>query len=291
MREVGGNLTADPGKAGPDTAAGTRQLLVPPGRERHYRYYRMRLLDDGFPGAMHKSGPEGGVSPHPLYGSYLISDSLRAYGRSGDDMWLQQATRTGASALDRMRRVGDSLVFEYAQDSPFNRLKRPYVSALTQARYLGAMQRLYRATRDPSWRRAGEALLASFAIPVEEGGVAVVRDAGLSFEELPHAVPVFVLNRWLTVLQQLLRYAGEAESPRARDLFDSSLPLLLELLPRYDFPTLRNSSYRLAGWLPLALRLRGTTGSIDRARLLPPIGPGMDLSHQPVARKWDICLI
>ncbi|KKD37950.1 hypothetical protein WN50_34485 [Limnoraphis robusta CS-951] len=272
-------------------SAANTQLIVPPGSEELFRFYRMQLLPDGFPGAtpIGLGLPNASVQPHPLYGVYLIRMSLDAWEAQGENQLLQQAVRAGYAAINRMDWRSEALIFIYPQNSAFNRLNRDYYSALTQVKYVTTFWRLYLITKDDLFKTAADAAFSSLTIPIEEGGVMVRRPEGISFEEAPHPVPTFILNGWLSILENIYRFAKKAKSKKGLQLFHSSISLLKTLLPYYDMPKFKTSRYALAGSVPFKLQLSHNARVVS-GLLVTPHGISVPFEIGKPSERWSIGL-
>lgn len=266
------------------------KLLIPPGHEDLFAFYRMQLLWDGYPGAPPKHDPKGKVYPHPLYGVYVIRMSIDEWRRSGDERFLRQSIRAGGRAIKRMRKQGDALIFDYDAKSPFNSTKKVFYSALTQAKYVSAFAMLSETTdesKSKKFARAAEACLKSLLIPLDRGGILVERPHGISLEESPHPIPSYILNGWLSVLENIARYARASKSAEADLLVRRSIPQLIHLLPLYDMPEMRTSRYALAGTVPFQLKLPAGCKVVS-AHLSQPQGPAIRLEEVDKPRKWSV---
>lgn len=265
------------------------KLLIPPGKEDLFAYYRMQLLWDGYPGAAPTREPNARPHPHPLYGVYLIRMSLEEWRRSGNPDFLHQALRTGKRAIKRMRRHRGALIFDYVAKTPFNRTGRVFYSALTQAKYISAFSMLEEVTGNPLFGEAARGCLESLMVPLGEGGILVERPQGISLEESPHLIPSFILNGWLSVLENVARYAQATKSAAAQSLVDRSVPRLVHLLPHYDMPELKTSRYALAGTVPFRVQLP-EGARIVSAATTPPYGGKVDFEFTWRPTKWSLSI-
>lgn len=245
------------------------KLLIPTGKQEIFDFYKMQLLEDGFPGRVPVGSGTGIVEPHPLYGVYLIRMSLDEYKVGYNREFREQAVRAGYSAIRRMCKKKDALVFIYPGISSFNHLGRDYYSALTQAKYLSAFWMLYLETGDQLFEKASYQVLKSLTIPIDEGGVCHYQAEGISFEEAPFDFPTFILNGWISVLENLYKFIKKSKSKEAKKIFLQSVELLKTLLPLYDMPKFKNSRYALAGTVPFRLTLPNDS-FVESANLVTP---------------------
>jgi hypothetical protein len=246
------------------------EVGLPPlqrSRRETWELYRLAFLPDGYPGR--RVGDA--ISPHPLYGNYVISDYLAQYRQSGDREYLDAARRVANAALARMQKRGDALLFTYEPGTGISSLPHRFYSGLTQARYLGTLGRLLQMTGDDLYREAARAVMQSLLIPTAEGGVCRPTPGGaVVIEEYAHALPDYTLNGWTTATLLIADYGRAAGDETARDLFHRSARGIAEMLPLYDVPELANSRYRLSGPVPLRVSMSAPDCSVSDARILIP---------------------
>lgn len=212
-------------------------------RRATWDYYRIEFLPDGYPGR--RTGDS--LHPHPIYGPYVISDYVAAYKRTRDERFLAGAHKVAKAALARMSDLGGALVFIY-EPGTVSSLPASFYSGLTQGRYLGALGTLDAATEAERYTQACRAILRSFEVPADRGGIARrTPGGGLLIEEYSHTVPDYTLNGWLTATELLHQYAETSGDSAAHDMVGQSVAGIADVLPLYDIPELANSRYRLTG--------------------------------------------
>lgn len=232
-----------------------------PDRRALYAFYHLAFLRDGFPG---KLGEDGRLLPHPLYGTYVITDYLSQYRKTGEARYLDGARIVADAAIARMDDVGGALVFHYTPETARATLPGTFYSSLTQARYLDVLSMLGDATGDDKYLAVSERVLKSLEIPVEQGGVARRFRDGIVIEEYPNPLMGdYTLNGWTTALRLVKTYADRTGSAEAAKLFRQGIPALKALLPLYDLPELANSRYRLIGTTAVRLTFEDTGGSLE----------------------------
>lgn len=239
-----------------------------PVRKDIYDYYKISFLPDGYPGKM----MAGGVVPHPIYGTYVVTDYLiqHAAEPSRTD-FIDAAKKVGDAAISRMHTVGDSLVFYYTPETALTSLPGTFFSGLTQARYVSTFARLWEVTGDSKYREAADGALASLLIPLDQGGVLRPSHGGAVIEEWPNlTMPDFTLNGWTTAVDQVAIYAKLTGSQQAKDLLEQNLIALRALLPLYDVPEVANSRYRLSGRTPVRILVKGATAEFVSGEVVVP---------------------
>lgn len=235
--------------------------LPPLSRTRRgiWAYYRLQFLADGYPGR--RTGEI--LSPHPIYGTYVVTDYLGSYSRTRDPVYLAAARQVADAALSRMDALEDSLVFMYEPGTGISSMPHRFYSGLTQARYLAAFGKLAAATGDERYREANHAILRSLLVPAERGGVArTTPHGGAVIEEYAHDVPDYTLNGWTTATLLVADYAAESQDADAVQLTADSARGIRDVLPLYDVPELANSRYRLGGLATIRLRITGTAARV-----------------------------
>ncbi|WP_167752772.1 D-glucuronyl C5-epimerase family protein [Pusillimonas caeni] len=222
---------------------------LPEHRAAVYSYYKLKFLEDGYPGRE----TDHRIVPHPIYGTYVITDYLRSWRETGDKSFLQGAIKVGDAALKRMNDRNGALVFYYTPEMKLTSMPGTFYSGLTQGRYLGVFTDLWQATGDTKYLAAAERVLQSLLIPVKDGGVALEAKGGIVLEEWPHEVATYTLNGWTTTMLQVYEFYDRTGSEKAKLLFDHNLKALEQLLPLYDIENLSNSRYGLTGFVWMRL--------------------------------------
>lgn len=220
-------------------------------RRRVWDYYRIEFLPDGYPG---KRIDADTLSPHPIYGTYVIADYLGQYTRTKAPELLAAAQRVADASIARMEARDDALIFMYQPGTGISSMPHRFYSGLTQSRYLQVLGRLAARTGDAAYREAGAAVFRSLLIPVEEGGVRrETPGGGTLIEEYTHDVPDYTLNGWTTATLLVDEYARLTDDAEAAELVRASRAGIADVLPLYDVPELANTRYRLTGEVQLRL--------------------------------------
>jgi hypothetical protein len=151
------------------------------------------------------AGDEIGDRATPLSGTQLDEAAIRAA------KWLVSKQRPDGT-------------WAYAFDNPLawagTAVRAPWVSGMAQGQALSLLVRVWRITGDDAYLDAGRKALASFSVPVEEGGVLRVWRGHPFYEEYPTTErPTLVLNGFLFALVGLHDYAAETGDAEARQLW------------------------------------------------------------------------
>ena len=159
-----------------------------------------------------------------MSGAYMILEILNAAKNGNPDTRLinERADQVALAAQNRMEELNDSYVYFYEPDDGVTPYQFKFFSALTQARYLGAIGRLYLQTKKSEHKDFAFALARSFRIPVEEGGIFLENDLGCFFEEYPTELPLYVLNGWISVLNELFIHARKLKDNQIKGLAQRS---------------------------------------------------------------------
>ena len=221
---------------------------VPEDRIDIYNYYKLEFLEDGYPG---KKADDERVTPHPIYGAYLIYDYLRLYEETNDEVYRQAAVKVADAAMARMEYIEDhdALAFYYDESDGLTYFPNKFFSGLTQVRYLVPFYRVYKASNDPKYAQAAKQIFNSLKIPETDGGVLVNTPYGIAVEEYPHSIPTYVLNGWTSIVLELLKYEDLAEDNEAGLFARSNIKTIERLLASYDHPATFLSRYQLTGFI------------------------------------------
>lgn len=139
-------------------------------REEVYAYYKLRFLQDGYPGKQLKDK----IVPHPIYGAYVISDYLAQYDSTKDDKYLKAAVKVARASLGRMEKFKNALVFWYKPDMGLTPFPAKFYSGLTQSRYLVLFGKLFKLTNDPLFLESSKGILESLLINQSDGGTQTI---------------------------------------------------------------------------------------------------------------------
>jgi hypothetical protein len=269
----------------PEYLTNEREVGLPPlslRRKSTWDYYRIEFLPDGYPGR--RTGEV--LHPHPIYGPYVITDYVAAYKRTRDERYLEGAHRVAEAAVARMTEFEEALVFEYLPGT-VSSLPESFYSGLTQGRYLGSLGQLDAVSDRERYADVRRAILRSFEVPAERGGVArTTPGGGLLLEEYSHRVPDYTLNGWTTATELIHGYAKTTGDEYAQDLFQRSVHGITDVLPLYDLPELANTRYRLTGPARLNLSLSRPGAVIERASIVIPRHGEYDVVRSG-GSKWD----
>lgn len=221
-----------------------------------YRY-KIKFLEDGYPG----KDLGHTVTPHPIYGIYVIRDYLFQYNKTQDIKYQQAAMKVADASINRMEPFNDSLVFWYKKDSHFNSTKKEYYSGLTQAYYAEVLAKLYASTKIDKYKIAAQKVYLSLKIPVKEGGVFHQSSKGPSIQEYPMNPNGYVLNGWLSAISSIKYFADILQDDEAANFWRENLNTICRLLPLYDAPHFYNSRYTLNG--STTIRITSTKSNLE----------------------------
>lgn len=228
------------------------------GRRNVWKYYRYcGLAEDGYP--LSKSNLiDDKIVAHPIHGCYLIVEYLNSYysSRNKPDV-ICRAIKLAKACVSRMAHIGKTLRFLYTQGDGITPYGFTFYSALTQAHYLVAFARLYELTKDEAIKEWCTGIFESLLVPVEDGGVLLRNSLVVTLEEYPTEVPSYVLNGWLTVLNELFEYGYVLQNKKAISLARESAKTLIDLLPIYDAAEVWNTRYKLSGTVLNRLLFKG----------------------------------
>lgn len=157
---------------------------------------------------------------------------------------------------------GSTLRFMYRAESGLTPYPSDFYSALTQAHYLNVFGRLLQLRPTSRVRDLLHRIFRSLLIPIDSGGVFHDQGGIVAFEEYPSQIPNFVLNGWLTVLNELFEYGVIAENPEALSLVTESARSLSTLLERYDAAEVLSSRYSLTGNVSHRIFFKGAVPEI-----------------------------
>lgn len=268
MPEIADNPNSDLGITG--RVLPRIYLKLPPD---HARYYKIHVLDDGYPAQRFEGGE---FYEHPLYPTYLIEEFVAQYEAAKNPETLAAAEMIATAALKRMQRFGDALVFWYPGEGAHARVSCPHYSALTQAYYTRCFFDLWIATNNSHYEDVARQSFASLTIAVEKEGVARYLPYGIGMEELPLATPDLILNGWLSAIAALCEKPQLVARLGISDFIARNLDALEKLLPDYDCPGYRNSRYSLSGPLYVRLRLLTSKAPLVLRDVRFSVGAGFD---------------
>lgn len=113
-------------------------------------------------------------------------------------------------------------------------LKNPWYSCLSQGQGISLLVRAHKVTGDQRYLDAARAAFESFTLDIDDGGVQVVDDGHVWFEETVVKPPTHILNGFMWAawgLYDLWLHDGDA---RAGALWQASIETLHAHLPRFD---------------------------------------------------------
>jgi hypothetical protein len=236
-----------------------------PYRHNVWKYYGLvALASDGYPLARAPLD-HAKIVAHPIHGAYFITEYLNAYQFGGrkDRSYLRYAAELARAAVSRMEEENGCLKFFYEPSELVTPYSYRFYSGLTQAKYLEAFTRLFRETGDAWVSQTNDKIFRSFLVAVEEGGVLLNTRHGTFLEEYPTEVPGFVLNGWLTTINEIFSYAITSKNKNALALAKKNARTLLAIIHLYDVKEMLNTRYKLSGSVLNALVFSNENVSIN----------------------------
>lgn len=230
------------------------------GRHESARFYRFAWLPDGYPG---RRESDGRITPHPIYGIYVLSDYLYQLSKKPGDQTLTAAVRKVATAArKRMRGFKGSAVFWYTPKDFPSTVSKAYYSGLTQSYWANMFHRVSVELGDRRFADSAYQVFKSLLISDKAGGVLERTPYGVAVAEYPTSPRYMVLNGWLSSAVSIHEYAARSGNKKARQLADATTATLAKVLPLYDVPKVRNSRYGLAGYQPMRVRFSSKPGLV-----------------------------
>ncbi len=114
-------------------------------------------------------------------------------------------------------------------------LQSPWYSALAQGQGISLLVRAHKESGDSRYLAVAQRALASFYVPMSEGGVAFTDDSGdLWFEEYIVSPPTHILNGFIWASWGLYDYFLATKENAAHELFARAVRTLLHNLDRFD---------------------------------------------------------
>lgn len=234
-------------------------------------FYRFHFLEDGYPGRL---DDDGSVFPHPIYGTYILTDYLSQYDRDPTPELREGIRRVASATIARMEEFHGALVFWYeAEPERGLRLYERHYSGLTQGYYAPVLHRAGELLDDKNIVDAAARVFDSLLLDAEDGGVKYNSPHGPMIAEVPQKPNSWILNGWQSAVAAVHRYAEVADSQRARNFVRANLRTMVAMLPRYDAPEYANSRYGLTGYVSLRLVFDDAVDRIgDVATVVPDEG-------------------
>ena len=114
-------------------------------------------------------------------------------------------------------------------------LQAPWYSALAQGQGISLLVRAHKESGDSRYLAIAQRALASFYVPMSEGGVAFTDDSGdLWFEEYIVSPPTHILNGFIWASWGVYDYFLATKDNAAQELFARAVSTLLHNLDRFD---------------------------------------------------------
>lgn len=175
-----------------------------------------------------------GYQPAPHGIAQAAREAFYAYARTGNRENLSRGLFLVDYLLNTAVDMGEYLIWEYPFPWPPYDLERGWRGSLCQAGIMKALMLAYRYTGEERYRLASEKVLRAFSVPVEEGGLLMLREGYCWYPEYVSENPPYVLNGFITTLIWLREYADYFNSSEAEKRYSCGVEALRRFLPEYD---------------------------------------------------------
>jgi hypothetical protein len=128
-------------------------------------------------------------------------------------------------------------VWRYNMDWPVHGLKSGWISGMSQGLAISLLLRGEALFKKHEYVELAEKSFSPMTVPVEKGGVAIIKDDFYWIEEIPSKSPSLVLNGFIFAIfgiYDLYRFTGKH---LYKKWFDRAILTLVKTLPRYDLGT------------------------------------------------------
>lgn len=130
-------------------------------------------------------------------------------------------------------------------DKMIYKMKKPWLSALTQAQVMSVLARCYSINKKEIYKITCENILKSFEIKSEDGGVLAFLNDEYFYEEYPSKIPSYVLNGFIFSLWGLLDYYIVSGNTKAYKFYCNGVTSLQKNLKLYNIKFINWSRYDL----------------------------------------------
>jgi heparosan-N-sulfate-glucuronate 5-epimerase len=130
-----------------------------------------------------------------------------------------------------------SFVWRHNVDWQLHGLKSGYISGMAQGLAISLLLRGAILFKRYEYSKLAEESFNPMILPIEKGGVAIIKNDFYWAEEIPSKTPSLVLNGFIFSLfgiYDLYRFVGKK---MYKEWFDKGILTLLKMLPRYDLRT------------------------------------------------------
>lgn len=130
-----------------------------------------------------------------------------------------------------------SFAWKHYVDWPLHGLKSGYISGMAQALAISLLLRSAILFKRREHSKLAEESFNPMIVPIEKGGVAIIKNDFYWVEEIPSKTPSLVLNGFIFALfgiYDLYRFTGRK---MYKEWFDKAILTLVKMLPRYDLGT------------------------------------------------------
>lgn len=192
--------------------------------------------EDGIP---MRDYEEFGVQYQPVGIAHYALGNWDLFLSTHDAKYKMEFLKRADWFCDHLVVKGDFGIWEYRFDYPRFHLKAPWPSAMSQGEGISVLTRAYQLTKKERYLKCAKMALASFRVPLEEGGVRYRDKEGfIWYEEYPSSVkPPHVLNGFIFALFGLYGFYELTGSGEAHALFNDGIDTLKANLGKWDLGT------------------------------------------------------
>jgi hypothetical protein len=158
------------------------------------------------------------------YDDYLVTGDDRHY-----DLFIKRTDWL----VENQHSVGDGASLWY-HTARVGRNQALWTSAMAQGYALSSLCRAYQETGDQEYLETARRAVKSFDIPVDEGGLTAIDDAGNAFYEEWPLGATHILNGHIFALFGLHDYWRVTGDEHALELFEAGVSAVRNRLPDYD---------------------------------------------------------
>lgn len=247
---------------------------IPEKYHQVYDYYALGFSDKGLPGRI-----ESGIwKEHPMYSSYLIRDYLFTYQKTKEKKYFDSAETVSKIVMNRMTDIGDSLIYYYNGDTVSTLFEGKFYSALTQSNYITQFIGLYEVSGNKEYLLIARKIFNSLLILKDRGGVLHKTDGLVHIEEYPSSPVLWTLNGWITAVQNVYNLYKVLGDYEIKQFCIDNVKSIERLIPIYDFGSLKNTRYQLAGFYYIKIVVEGDPIDIYSAQYIIDEKESYDIS-------------
>lgn len=179
---------------------------------------------------------EFGIQYQPVGIAHYALGNWDLYLSTKQTQYRETFLRMATWFCENLTIKGDFGVWEYHFAFPRYQLRAPWPSAMSQGEGISVLMRAFQLTQEERYLECAKLALASFEVPLENGGVRYRDEDGfIWYEEYPSLVePPHVLNGFIFALFGLYDFYKATGNEKALDLFNEGIETLKANLRRWD---------------------------------------------------------